>query len=169
MLATTTQLTTDIVAMPLLWVLPLGLYLLSFVIAFSTFARPTQIITLLAPVVLLAVGGLGLLSSGGGSMMVALASLAMLFIVAVALHGYLYHLRPAAPHLTLFYLVMSAGGVLGGLLAALRSEEHTSELQSLMRISYAVFCLKKKTHHAHSIHTKQSTVPPKVAQHNNTQ
>src|SRR3546814_9684632 len=30
---------------------------------------------------------------------------------------------------------------------ALRSEEHTSELQSLMRISYAVFCLKKKTHH----------------------
>src|SRR3546814_4219627 len=30
-----------------------------------------------------------------------------------------------------------------------RSEEHTSELQSLMRISYAVFCLKKKTHHTH--------------------
>src|SRR3546814_7879752 len=30
-----------------------------------------------------------------------------------------------------------------------RSEEHTSELQSLMRISYAVFCLKKKTHHKH--------------------
>src|SRR3546814_3062725 len=34
----------------------------------------------------------------------------------------------------------------------LRSEEHTSELQSLMRISYAVFCLKKKTHH-HLIHS----------------
>src|SRR3546814_10559071 len=31
----------------------------------------------------------------------------------------------------------------------MRSEEHTSELQSLMRISYAVFCLKKKTHHKH--------------------
>src|SRR3546814_6229778 len=31
-----------------------------------------------------------------------------------------------------------------------RSEEHTSELQSLMRISYAVFCLKKKTHHQHT-------------------
>ena len=60
MLSTTTHLTTDIVAMPLLWVLPLGLYLLSFVIAFSTFTRATAIITLLAPVVLLAVGGLGL-------------------------------------------------------------------------------------------------------------
>ena len=119
MLSTTTHLTTDIVAMPLLWVLPLGLYLLSFVIAFSTFTRLTQIITLLAPVVLLAVGGLGLLSSGGGSMMVALASLAMLFTVAVALHGYLYHLRPGARHLTLFYLIMSAGGVIGGLFAAL--------------------------------------------------
>lgn len=119
MLSTTTHLTTDIVAMPLLWVLPLGLYLLSFVIAFARLQGPTQIITLLAPVVLLAVGGLGLLSSGGGSMMVALASLAMLFIVATALHGYLYFLRPAPQHLTLYYLLMSAGGVLGGLFAAL--------------------------------------------------
>ncbi len=119
MLSTTTHLTTDIVAMPLLWVLPLGLYLLSFVIAFSTLDRVVQIITLIAPVVLLAVGGLGLMSSGIGSMLVAMASLAMLFIVATALHGYLYHLRPAPQHLTLFYLVMSAGGVLGGLFAAL--------------------------------------------------
>src|SRR3546814_2572511 len=44
--------------------------------------------------------------------------------------------------------------------AAMRSEEHTSELQSLMRISYAVFCLKKKKHthykeHKHRIHIKQ--------------
>jgi SAM-dependent methyltransferase len=119
MLSTTTHLTTDIVAMPLLWVLPLGLYLLSFVIAFSTAERLTQIITFIAPAVLLAVGGLALLSSGGGSMMIALASLFMLFIVATALHGYLYHLRPALQHLTLFYLIMSAGGVLGGLFAAL--------------------------------------------------
>ncbi|WP_439566751.1 spermidine synthase [Sphingopyxis sp.] len=119
MLSTTTHLTTDIVAMPLLWVLPLGLYLFSFVIAFSTLDRLVQIITLIAPVVLLAVGGLGLMSSGIGSMLVAMASLAMLFVVATALHGYLYHLRPAPRHLTLFYLVMSAGGVLGGLFAAL--------------------------------------------------
>ncbi|HEY0597962.1 fused MFS/spermidine synthase [Sphingopyxis sp.] len=119
MLSTTTHLTTDIVAMPLLWVLPLGLYLLSFVIAFSTMERPTQIITFLAPATLLAVGGLALLSSGGGSMTIAQASLAMLFVIATALHGYLYYLRPAKQHLTLFYLIMSAGGVLGGLFAAL--------------------------------------------------
>lgn len=119
MLSTTTHLTTDIVAMPLLWVLPLGLYLLSFVIAFSTMSRLTEAFVFIAPTVLLMVGALALLSSGGGSLMVALASLAMLFVVATALHGYLYHLRPAPQHLTLFYLIMSAGGVLGGLFAAL--------------------------------------------------
>src|SRR3546814_10440069 len=37
-----------------------------------------------------------------------------------------------------------------------RSEEHTSELQSLMRISYAVFCLKKKKQHQHTQHTKST-------------
>src|SRR3546814_9929491 len=37
-----------------------------------------------------------------------------------------------------------------------RSEEHTSELQSLMRISYAVFCLKKKNQHTNIIHTMMS-------------
>src|SRR3546814_1828807 len=42
-----------------------------------------------------------------------------------------------------------------------RSEEHTSELQSLMRISYAVFCLKKnnKNHHLHTIHTQKRNIP----------
>ena len=58
MLSTTTHLTTDIVAMPLLWVLPLGLYLLSFVVAFADAARPGRFITMLAPLVILIAGGL---------------------------------------------------------------------------------------------------------------
>src|SRR3546814_10829566 len=41
--------------------------------------------------------------------------------------------------------------------AALRSEEHTSELQSLMRISYAVFCLKKKNNHINTLQRKTKT------------
>ena len=48
-------------------------------------------------------------------MLIAIASLGMLFVVATALHAHLYDLRPAPRYLTLFYLVMSAGGVLGGL------------------------------------------------------
>ncbi len=119
MLSTTTHLTTDIVAMPLLWVLPLGLYLLSFVIAFSTAERLKETFRVIAPAVLLIAGGQALLNTGGGTMLIALLSLVMLFVVAVALHDYLYHLRPAPQHLTLFYLIMSAGGVAGGLFAAL--------------------------------------------------
>src|SRR3546814_7130691 len=123
MLSTTTHLTTDIFAMPLLWVLPLGLYLLSFVIASSTAERAVRIVTTIAPPVLLAVGGLALLSSGTGSLLIPLISLVMLFVVATALHGHLYHLRPAPRHLTLFYL---------------RSDVHTSELTSLIRIPHSV-------------------------------
>src|SRR3546814_3377628 len=85
MLSTTTHLTTDIFAMPLLWVLPLGLYLLSFVIAFSTAERLTMIVPFMAPPVLLGVGGLSLLSSGGGSMLIEHASLVMLFVVSTAI------------------------------------------------------------------------------------
>ncbi|MBN8805942.1 MAG: hypothetical protein J0H81_12840, partial [Sphingopyxis terrae] len=119
MLSTTTHLTTDIVAMPLLWVLPLGLYLLSFVLAFSSWTSLTNVIVTIAPALLLLVGGQALLGTGGGTMLVALASLVMLFVVATALHGYLYFLRPGPRYLTLFYLIMSAGGVLGGAFAAL--------------------------------------------------
>src|SRR3546814_9931240 len=46
-----------------------------------------------------------------------------------------------------------------------RSEEHTSELQSLMRISYAVFCLKKKTHHHHQPTTHITPSPPPQKPH----
>src|SRR3546814_6511985 len=45
----------------------------------------------------------------------------------------------------------------GEFLRRTRSEEHTSELQSLMRISYAVFCLKKQTHHENYSHVKLCT------------
>src|SRR3546814_1276163 len=48
----------------------------------------------------------------------------------------------------------------------LRSEEHTSELQSLMRISYAVFCLKKKTKKTH--HTRCTSTRSKHKRHTNT-
>ena len=119
MLSTTTHLTTDIMAMPLMWAIPLGLYLLSFSIAFSEGKLLPDIFTLLAPPMLLLSGGLTLMSSGTGGLLIAVSSLAMLFVVAVALHGRLYRLRPANEHLTLFYLVMAVGGVMGGIFCAL--------------------------------------------------
>src|SRR3546814_7933986 len=53
----------------------------------------------------------------------------------------------------------TAGGVMEGGYLGFRSEEHTSELQSLMRISYAVFCLKKKTKPRKQQHTKYRSTP----------
>ena len=119
MLSTTTHLTTDIMAMPLMWAIPLGLYLLSFSIAFSENKLLPDIFTLLAPPLLLLSGGLTMLSSGTGGLLIAVSSLGMLFIVAVALHARLYRLRPEAEHLTFFYLVMAVGGVIGGIFCAL--------------------------------------------------
>ncbi|MCB2047690.1 MAG: fused MFS/spermidine synthase [Novosphingobium sp.] len=119
MLSTTTHVTTDIFAMPLLWVIPLGLYLLSFVIAFSDRRDLAWAIGLFAPVVMLACGGLSMISHGAGGSLIAIASLALLFSVATTLHSRLYEVKPHAAHLTAFYLAMSAGGALGGLFTAL--------------------------------------------------
>jgi SAM-dependent methyltransferase len=119
MLSTTTHLTTDIVAMPLLWVIPLGLYLLSFVFAFNERSHLGQVFTRVAPFTLALAGGFAMASRGTDGVTVAGAAVLMLLIVAVALHRRLYRDRPDPSQLTLFYLVMSAGGALGGLFTAL--------------------------------------------------
>ena len=119
MLSTTTHLTTDIMAMPLMWAIPLGLYLLSFSIAFADNRILADFLTLLAPPMLLLAGGLALMSSGGAGVAVAASSLVMLFTVAVSLHARLYSLRPEPDRLTFFYLIMAVGGAIGGLLCAL--------------------------------------------------
>jgi len=119
LLSTTTHLTTDIFAMPLLWVIPLGLYLLSFAVAFSDRRGPARAITLIAPVVVLFAGSFAMVSISSGTMTVVIGALLLLFVVAVALHARMYDLRPGASRLTLFYFVISAGGALGGVFTAL--------------------------------------------------
>ena len=119
MLSTTTHLTTDVFAMPLLWVIPLGLYLLSFVPAFADRRPFANAVTRVTPLALLLAGGFAMSSRGNGSLSLAFSGVILLFMVAVALHARLYDLRPPASRLTLFYLVMSAGGALGGLFTAL--------------------------------------------------
>ena len=118
MLSTTTHLTTDIVAMPLLWVIPLGLYLLSFSLAFAARRGAADAITWLAPPALLGLGAVAL-AGGDRLLLSAGAGLTLLFVVSVALHTRTYRLRPAPDRLTEFYLAMSIGGVVGGLFAAL--------------------------------------------------
>jgi hypothetical protein len=119
MLSTTTHLTTDIVAIPMLWVLPLGLYLLSFVVAFAARRRAADLITLVAPLIILIAGGLAFSTGTRDPFFSATLGLLLLFAAAVALHGEMFRLRPAVGHLTRFYLAMSFGGMLGGLFCAI--------------------------------------------------
>ena len=119
MLSTTLHLTTDIVAMPLLWVLPLGLYLLSFSVAFSARRGAAQFLTRIAPLTLLIAGCGVFVDVTSWPFVFAFASLANLFVVSVALHSAMFDRRPDPSYLTGFYLAMSVGGVLGGLFCAL--------------------------------------------------
>lgn len=119
MLATTTFLTTDIVAVPLLWVLPLGLYLLSFPVAFRSSALLDDLLERCVPLVLLLFGATLVAGDSRLAYFNALIGLVLLFAVAVACHARLYALRPAPERLTGFYLAMAVGGALGGVFSGL--------------------------------------------------
>jgi hypothetical protein len=120
LIAVTAHISTDVAAAPLLWVLPLSLYLLTWVLVFqSRPLLPHWLMLLLQPlaiagvVVLLAFGGeQNLLLTLGGHQL-------CFFIIAMACHGELARTRPAAKYLTGFYVALSFGGMLGGLFAGL--------------------------------------------------
>jgi spermidine synthase len=119
MLSTTTHLTTDIVAVPMLWVVPLGLYLLSFVIAFADRRRAARGFAKVAPLVLLTGGGFAFSEGAAQPLFNATVGLSVFFVIAVALHAELYALRAAPERLTAFYLAMAGGGMLGGIFCAI--------------------------------------------------
>lgn len=127
--AFTTHIATDIASAPLLWVLPLAIYLMTFVLAFQT--RLPLPMWLLLPVQLAAVifallelsqvkHDKWVLTSGAG--------VAAFFLAALVAHRTLFLNRPPARYLTEFYLWMSFGGVLGGLFAALIAPRIFSEV-----------------------------------------
>lgn len=119
MLATSTFLTTDIVAVPMLWVLPLGLYLLSFSVAFATRGGAARMIARVAPLTVLLLGGVICGGASDNALLNALIALLLLFVAATGLHARLHALRPPAEQLTGFYLAMAVGGALGGVFAGL--------------------------------------------------
>ena len=115
MLGTTQALTTDVAAVPLLWVLPLAVYVLSFVVAFAR-ARPPLRLAPAAVVVLVSAVAICQWIALQPDPHVALPLyLAALFAVAVLCHGRLAQLRPPAGDLTSFYLCIAAGGAIGSL------------------------------------------------------
>ncbi|HWK88994.1 MAG TPA: fused MFS/spermidine synthase, partial [Longimicrobium sp.] len=115
LLGVTTYVTTDLTPVPLLWVLPLALYLLSFTLVFARAQLlPHRAMVAIQPSVLVVV--VVLLYSGfvGKATLAVPLHLAGLFVTAMVAHGELARRRPDARYLTEFYLWISVGGVLGG-------------------------------------------------------
>lgn len=120
MLGITTALTTELPPIPLLWVLPLGLYLLSFVLVFATkpIAYHARVIRKL-PILLVVMAFLIASKTVSSALFSLPFYLLVLFFACVACHGELAISRPPAGGLTRFYLCLSIGGVLGGLFNAI--------------------------------------------------
>jgi hypothetical protein len=118
MLGVTAHLSTDVAAMPLLWVFPLVAYLLSFTIAFSVCGlMALRIATWLAPACLL--GALVFRAAMVGTIPAISIQVVVVFVGGLLAHGRLAATRPDTSRLTLFYLVVSIGGALGGLFNSL--------------------------------------------------
>lgn len=119
LLGVTSYITTDVMSLPLLWVLPLALYLITMIVAFGAhveravrdFTRPMVILIIGAMVLLMA----NQMHAEGPMYLIAIVELLLLFAVGVVCHGRLAMDRPDAKHLTEFYLLMSVGGAMGGL------------------------------------------------------
>jgi hypothetical protein len=119
--AITTHLTLDVMPLPLLWVVLLGLFLLSYVVGFSTWSE-----RLLIPFSLLttiAMAGIALTyrktGANGGFAMNLGACLTFCFVGCTFIHSWLFHLRPHTNRLTHYYLFNALGGAVGGLTASL--------------------------------------------------
>ena len=121
LVSVTNHMSQNVAPIPLLWVLPLALYLLTFICAFESdrVYRRWLFIPLLAP----ALAGMAYMlyaDEGNFSIKYAIPGYAAgLFICCLFCHGELARRRPAPRHLTLFYLMVSIGGALGGIFVAL--------------------------------------------------
>jgi MFS family permease len=113
LLAISNHITQNIAAVPFLWVLPLALYLITFILAFDHprwYVRPVFLLLLAAALPLMA-----WFMDGHGLWLVGLYTLGM-FVGCMFAHGELAQAKPEPQHLTTFYLMMSIGGALGSVL-----------------------------------------------------
>jgi len=121
LVATTTHMSQNVAPIPLLWVVPLALYLGTFILAFESdrIYRRAIFVPLLIP----ALGGMAYMiyaDTGNLNIKWAIPGFALgLFLCCMMCHGELARRKPAPRHLTLFYLMVSLGGAIGGLFVAL--------------------------------------------------
>ena len=142
MLGVTTKIGTDLGSFPLLWVGPLALYLLTFVITFTNkplIGRGPLKKAFMASLVLMVALASGLWAESLTWTMSGLLILCC-FVVTLMAHQKLYDARPSQGHLTLFYVIMSVGGAIGGLFNSIFAPLLLNDFYEL-RITVAVAAL----------------------------
>jgi len=117
LLAVTLHISTDVASVPFLWVVPLSLYMLTFIIVFAR--RPIVRHTWILKVQIFIYALLAVSFTKLDLLPLFALDLVTLFVTAMVCHGELVRHRPAADRLTEFYLWMSAGGLLGGVFCVL--------------------------------------------------
>jgi hypothetical protein len=152
LLAITNKLCQEVAVIPFLWVLPLALYLLTFVICFDharwyhrgIFAA-LLVIGISCVIVLLNAG-----SDAPMKLQIA-GYTATLFVACMICHGELYQLKPAPRYLTSYFLFISAGGALGGLLVAVVAPAVFNEYRELqlgliaLAVVFALVCFRHRS------------------------
>jgi hypothetical protein len=120
MMGVTTYLSTDIASLPLLWVVPLSLYLVTLIVVFARRRLLKQrLVEMALPGVALVFALVYLSGATQPALFIALLHLLLFFVAALMCHGRLADDRPAPARLAEYYLWMSVGGALGGLFNAL--------------------------------------------------
>ena len=143
LLSLTNHLTANIAPVPLLWILPLAIYLLTFVLAFGRRTPYRRSLWLRLLAVSLGVLGYELYDINAvEAIQVSIpVSLAGLFVCCMFCHGELSYLRPAPRHLTDFYLMVSAGGASGAIVVGLVSPSLFSGIYELPLSLLLTACL----------------------------
>ncbi|MEA2987725.1 MAG: hypothetical protein QOG83_436 [Alphaproteobacteria bacterium] len=120
LVAVTAHISTDVAAVPLLWVLPLALYLLTFVIVFSRRPIiPHWLAVAVQPLFILGLVAVMIFEPIKLIVGVIALHIGVFFVCTLVCHGELAKRRPAPRHLTAFYMWMSVGGTIGGIAAGL--------------------------------------------------
>jgi hypothetical protein len=120
LISVTSHISTDIAAAPFMWVIPLALYLVTFVIVFSTRpVLPHSWMVAVEPVFIVALVGVMVFEIRKYPLWLLVLNVVAVFVITLVCHGELSRRRPDARHLTAFYMWMSTGGVIGGIFAGL--------------------------------------------------
>jgi hypothetical protein len=138
----TAHISTDVAAVPLLWVVPLAVYLLSFIIVFARRPIiPHRMVVAIQPFFIIGLVAVIVFDPVKTIVWLVAVHVAVFFVCALLCHGEIARTRPAPQYLTAFYLWMSAGGVIGGMTAGLIAPQvFTWVTEYPVLIALAVLC-----------------------------